>query len=43
MSKNDIIYFLSWGLEWLIPASYEKKVEEIKKELGLWVKKKKLH
>ena len=37
MSKNDIIYFLSWGLEWLLPASYEKEVEKIKKELGLWV------
>ena len=35
MSKNDIIYFLSWGLEWLIPCKYEKEVEEIKKEMGL--------
>ncbi len=35
MSKNDIIYFLSWGLGWLIPCKYEKEVEEIKKEMGL--------
>ena len=35
MTKSEIIYFLSWGLEWLIPIKYEKEVKEIKKELGL--------
>ena len=37
MTKDEIIYFLSYGLEWLIPASYEEQVEKVKKELGLWV------
>ena len=36
MTKDEIIYFLEWGLEWLIPASYENEVKQIKKELGLW-------
>lgn len=35
MSRDDIIYFLSYGLEWLIPASYEKDVVQVKKDLGL--------
>lgn len=35
MTKDEIIYFLSYGLCWLIPASYDKQVEEVKKELGL--------
>jgi hypothetical protein len=35
MTKDEIIYFLSYGLSWLIPASYDKEVEEVKMELGL--------
>ena len=35
MTKDEIIYFLKWGLEWLIPAKYENEVKQIKKELGL--------
>ena len=37
MSKNDIIYFLSWGKFGRLILEYEKEVEEIKrkKELGL--------
>ena len=33
MSKNDIIYFLSWGLEWLIPCEYEKDVKRVKEKM----------
>ena len=33
MSKDEIIYFIKWELSWLIPAKYEKEVEQIKKEL----------
>ena len=35
MTRNEIIYFLKWELEWLIPAKYENEVKQIKKELGL--------
>ena len=35
MSKDDIIYYIKWELSWLIPAKYEKKVKEIKKQLNL--------
>ena len=35
MSKDEIIYFLKWELEWLLPAGYEDEVKQIKKELGL--------
>lgn len=35
MTRDEIIYFLKWGLWWLIPAKYEKEANEIKKELGL--------
>ena len=35
MTKSEIIYFISWGLEWLIPNEYENEVKQIKKELGL--------
>ena len=37
MSRDEIIYFITHGLEWLIPAKYENEVKQIKKELGLWV------
>ena len=33
MSKNDIIYFLSWGLEWLIPCEYEKDIKRVKEKM----------
>lgn len=35
MSKDEIIFFLSYGLDWLVPASYEKLLNEVKKEMGL--------
>ncbi len=35
MSKDEIIFFLSYGLEWLVPASYEKLLNEVKEELKL--------
>lgn len=35
MTRDEIIYFLEWGLEWLIPIKYEDEVKQIKKELGL--------
>lgn len=35
MTKDEIIFFLSYGLEWLVPCAYAKQVEEVKKELGL--------
>ena len=37
MSKDEIIFFLSYGLEWLINASDEKLLNEVKEELKLWV------
>ena len=33
MNREEIIFFLMNGLEWLIPAGFEKEVEEIKREL----------
>ena len=39
MSKDEIIFFLSYGLEWLVNASDEKLLSEVKKEMGLWAKK----
>lgn len=36
MKKDEIIFFLTYGLEWLIPASYDEQVKETKKEIGLW-------
>ena len=35
MSKDEIIFFLSYGLEWLVDASDEKLLNEVKKEMGL--------
>ena len=35
MSKDEIIFFLSYELEWLINASDEKLLNEVKKELKL--------
>jgi len=35
MSKDEIIFFLSHGLEWLINASDEKLLNEVKEELKL--------
>ena len=35
MTRDDLIYYIKWGLEWLIPCKYEKEVKQIKKELGL--------
>lgn len=35
MNREEIIFFLSYGLEWLINASDEKLKNEIKEELGL--------
>ena len=35
MARDEIVYFLKWGLEWLIPYAYENEVKQIKKELGL--------
>ena len=35
MSKDEIIFFLSYGLEWLVNASDEKLLNEVKKEIGL--------
>jgi len=37
MSKDEIIFFLSYGLEWLVNASDEKLLNEVKKEMGLWI------
>ena len=36
MKKDEIIFFLTYGLEWLIPASYEGHGKEAKQEIGLW-------
>ena len=35
MTKEEMIFFINYNLEWLIPASYEKEVSEVKNELGL--------
>lgn len=35
MSKDEILYFIGWDLEWLILPGNEKQVQEAKKELGL--------
>ena len=35
MSKDEIIFFLSYELEWLINASDEKLLNEVKEELKL--------
>lgn len=35
MSRDEIIFFLSYGLGWLVPASYEKLLNEVKEELKL--------
>lgn len=35
MKKDEIIFFLTYGLEWLIPASYDEEVKKVKEELGL--------
>lgn len=35
MTKEDIIYFIEQGLDWLIPAVYEDLLKEVKEELGL--------
>ena len=35
MSKDEIIFFLSYGLEWLVNASDEKLLNEVKKGMGL--------
>lgn len=35
MSKDEIIFFLSYGLGWLVPASYEELLNEVKEEIGL--------
>lgn len=35
MSFEDISYFIKWGLEWLIPASYENDVKEVKRIMGI--------
>ena len=35
MTRDEIIYFIRWGLEWLLPLEYENEVKQIKKELGL--------
>ena len=37
MSKDEIIFFLSYDLDWLVPASDEKLLNEVKEELKLWV------
>ena len=36
MTKEEIIYFIEHGLDWLVPAGYDELVKEIKEELGLW-------
>lgn len=35
MKKDEIIFFLTYSLEWLIPASYKDEVKKVKEELGL--------
>ena len=35
MSKDEIIFFLSYDLEWLVNVSDEKLLNEVKKEMGL--------
>ena len=32
MSKNDIIYFLSWELGWMIPCKYEDDIKRVKEK-----------
>lgn len=34
MTKEEVKYFLKYGLEWLIPAGYEKLVSEVKNEFN---------
>lgn len=35
MTKEEIIFFLRYDLEWLINASDESLLQEVKKEMGL--------
>ena len=35
MTKDEIKFFLSYGLEWLVTASDEALLIEVKKEMGL--------
>ena len=34
MTRDDIIYYIKWGFEWLLPLEYENEVKQIKEELG---------
>ena len=34
MTRDDIIYYIKWGIEWLLPLEYENEVKQIKEELG---------
>ena len=36
LNKEEIIYFIEQGLEWLIPAVNDELLKQVKEELGLW-------